>query len=105
MGFMLSYIRKYYMPYNETLAKQETIVNKKLAIAIVFAPLAIELAISLTKDYVQHRASQKELQTEIDARNYATSTVLKMYLDDKIKSNEDYEREFQFAYLAYRYYR
>lgn len=92
------------MAYNETPSDWKVTMNKadKIALGYVLTTAALG-GIFIVKGYVLHRAAQKELQTEIDAKRHATATVLKMFLEDKIRSKDEFEREYQFAYMTYRY--
>jgi hypothetical protein len=74
----------------------------KIALAYILSPLVVS-GIFIAKSYVLYRKSQAAQQLENDARNYATAQVLKMYLNNKVGTREDYDREWQFAYMAYRF--
>ncbi|WPJ30647.1 hypothetical protein [Streptomyces phage Psst1] len=74
----------------------------KIALGYVLSTAALG-GIFIIKGYVMHRAAQKKLQTEIDAKRHATATVLKMFLEDKIRTKDEFEREYQFAYMTYFY--
>jgi len=76
----------------------------KIALGYIVATAALG-GIFIIKGYAMHRVAQKEIQTEIDARRHATEVVVKMFLEDKIRTREEFESEYQFAYMTYRYNR
>lgn len=62
------------------------------SIGVVFTLKAVEIT----------RKDKAAKQADVNAKNYATAQVIKMFLIDKVKTREDYEREWQFAYMNYR---
>lgn len=73
----------------------------KIALAYILSPLVIS-GIFIAKSYALHRKSQAAKQLEIDAQNYAAMVVTKMFLEDRLESKEQFEQEWQFAYMNYR---
>jgi hypothetical protein len=63
---------------------------------------ALVAVIDVAIDYVQHRKSQKNIQNDIDARNCANATVIKMFLDGEIRGIDEFKREWDFAYMTHR---
>lgn len=76
--------------------------SDKIAIAFILSPLVF-MGAFIAKDYVRHRKDMAALQLEIDAKRYATTQVLKMFLEGReFKNKDEMESEWQFAYMNYR---
>lgn len=76
-------------------------MKNKLAFALICASPAIFVTVESILAYVAHHARQKELQVQIDARNYATHAVMHRLLKDGSMTSEDMEQEFEFARMTY----
>lgn len=73
----------------------------KIALYYILASFSIGVVFTL-KSVSILRKDKAAKQAETAAKNYATAEVLKMFLNDKVSTREDYEREWQFAYMNYR---
>jgi hypothetical protein len=76
-------------------------VGGKAALAYIISCLAL-CGIFVLKGSVSMAKASRAQKLEKDAQNYATYQVLKLFMDDKVKTKDDMEREYQFAYMNYR---
>lgn len=75
-------------------------MRNKLAIAVIFSPLAAT-AFLILKDARRRYKNQKRKEFEINARNHATFVALRLWLEGEINSKKELDEVWQFAYMTY----
>lgn len=78
-------------------------MNKADKIALYYILTSFSIGVIFaTKGIAYIRKDKASQKAETAAKNYATAEVLKMFLKNEVASRDDYEREWQFAYMNYR---
>jgi hypothetical protein len=73
----------------------------KIALFYILTSFGIGVGFTLYSTVLLRR-DKAAGQLETNAKNYANAEVLRLFLDDKIRTKEDMDREFKFAYMNYR---
>jgi hypothetical protein len=75
--------------------------NDKIALAQILISFGIGVGFTLYSVVLTRKAKAAK-QLEADAVKYATAEVLRLFLnEDSVRNKDDFEREFQFAYMNY----